>query len=74
VSAPAGESQKASLGPAVSSPTLFASDVPPEQFVEMRVLSPRELLAPTGGQAGAWGWASGDHGPGGRGKAQSEAR
>jgi len=53
VSALAGQSQKASLGPAGISPTLFASDVPPEQFVEMRVLSPRELLASTGGP----GWS-----------------
>ena len=49
VSALAGESQKASLGPAGISPTLFASDVPPKQFVEMRVVFPKELLASTGG-------------------------
>jgi len=49
VSALAGQSQKASLGPAGISPTLFASDVPPKQFVEMRVVFPKELLASTGG-------------------------
>jgi uncharacterized membrane protein len=46
---PASVSGKASLGPAWVSPTLFASDVPPEQFVEMRVVFPRELLSSTGG-------------------------
>jgi uncharacterized membrane protein len=50
---PASVSGKASLGPDWVSPTLFASDVPPEQFVEMRVLSPRELLASSGGP----GWS-----------------
>jgi hypothetical protein len=49
VSTLARESQKASLGPAGIFPTLFAIDVPPEQFVEMRVVFPREFLSSTGG-------------------------
>ena len=57
---PASVSGKTSLGPeGVSprhvagdvpvSPTLFASDVPAGQFVEMRVVFPRELLSSTDG-------------------------
>jgi uncharacterized membrane protein len=46
---PASVSGKASLGRDWVSPTLFASDVPPEQFVEMRVVFRRELLSSTGG-------------------------
>ena len=38
-----------SLGPDKGSPTLIASDVPAGQFVEMRVVFPRELLSLTGG-------------------------
>jgi uncharacterized membrane protein len=46
---PASVSGKTSLGPDRVSPRLIASDVPPGQFVEMRVVFPRELLASTGG-------------------------
>ena len=46
---PASVSGKTSLGPDGVSPTLFASDVPAGQFVEMRVVFPRELLTSTGG-------------------------
>ena len=46
---PASVSGKTSLGPDGVSPTLIASDVPPGQFVEMRVVFPRELLSSTGG-------------------------
>src|SRR5215210_8660059 len=46
---PASVSGKTSLGPGGVSPTLVASDVPPSQFVEMRVVFPRELLSSTGG-------------------------
>jgi uncharacterized membrane protein len=56
---PASVSGKTSLGPdgippdGISpdrvSPTLVASDVPAEQFVEMRVVFPRELLTSTAG-------------------------
>ena len=46
---PASVSGETSLGPGGVSPTLVASDVPPEQFVEMRVVFPRELLSSTGG-------------------------
>ena len=46
---PASVSGETSLGPDRVSPTLVASDVPPEQFVEMRVVFPRELLTSTGG-------------------------
>jgi uncharacterized membrane protein len=42
-------SGETSLGPGRVSPTLVASDVPPEQFVEMRVVFPRELLSSTDG-------------------------
>jgi uncharacterized membrane protein len=46
---PATVNGQTSLGPDRVSPTLVASDVPPEQFVEMRVVFPRELLSSTGG-------------------------
>jgi hypothetical protein len=46
---PASVNGETSLGPGRVSPTLLASDVPPEQFVEMRVVFPRELLTSTGG-------------------------
>ncbi len=46
---PASVSGKTSLGPDKISPTLIASDVPAGQFVEMRVVFPRELLSSTGG-------------------------
>jgi hypothetical protein len=46
---PASVSGETSLGPGGVSPTLIAIDVPPEQFVEMRVVFPRELLTSTGG-------------------------
>jgi uncharacterized membrane protein len=46
---PASVSGETSLGPDKVSPTLVASDVPAEQFVEMRVVFPRELLSSTGG-------------------------
>jgi len=46
---PASVSGKTSLGPDGVSPTLVASDVPAGQFVEMRVVFPRELLTSTGG-------------------------
>src|ERR687889_1200170 len=46
---PASVSGKTSLGPDKVSPTLIASDVPAGQFVEMRVVFPRELLSSTGG-------------------------
>src|SRR5215213_11656120 len=46
---PASVSGETSLGPDRVSPTLVASDVPAGQFVEMRVLFPRELLSSTGG-------------------------
>src|SRR5215203_343674 len=46
---PASVSGETGLGPDRVSPTLVASDVPPEQFVEMRVVFPRELLTSTGG-------------------------
>jgi uncharacterized membrane protein len=46
---PASVSGKTSLGPDKVSPTLIASDVPAGQFVEMRVVFPRELLTSTGG-------------------------
>src|SRR5215212_7667644 len=46
---PASVNGKTSLGPDRVSPTLVASDVPPEQFVEMRVVFPLELLSSTGG-------------------------
>jgi uncharacterized membrane protein len=46
---PASVSGKTSLGPEKVSPTLIASDVPASQFVEMRVVFPRELLTSTGG-------------------------
>jgi uncharacterized membrane protein len=45
---PASVSGETSLGPDGVSPTLVASDVPSEQFVEMRVVFPRELLSSTG--------------------------
>jgi uncharacterized membrane protein len=44
---PAWVSGKTSLGPDGVSPRLVASDVPAGQFVEMRVLFPRELLSST---------------------------
>src|SRR5215208_1037723 len=46
---PASVNGKTSLGPDRVSPTLVASDVPAGQFVEMRVVFPRELLTSTGG-------------------------
>jgi len=46
---PASVSGKTSLGPDGVSPRLVASDVPATQFVEMRVVFPRELLSSTGG-------------------------
>ena len=46
---PASVNGETSLGPDRVSPGLVASDVPPEQFVEMRVVFPRELLTSTGG-------------------------
>jgi uncharacterized membrane protein len=46
---PASVNGETSLGAGRVSPTLVASDVPPEQFVEMRVVFPRELLTSTGG-------------------------
>ena len=46
---PASVSGKTSLGPDGVSPRLVASDVPAGQFVEMRVVFPRELLSSTGG-------------------------
>ena len=46
---PAWVSGETSLGPDKGSPTLIASDVPAGQFVEMRVVFPRELLSSTGG-------------------------
>jgi uncharacterized membrane protein len=46
---PASVSGETSLGPDGVSPKLVASDVPAEQYVEMRVVFPRELLASTGG-------------------------
>jgi uncharacterized membrane protein len=46
---PASVSGVTSLGPDKGSPTLLASDVPAGQFVEMRVVFPRELLSSTGG-------------------------
>jgi len=46
---PSSVSGKTSLGPDKGSPTLIASDVPAGQFVEMRVVFPRELLSSTGG-------------------------
>jgi uncharacterized membrane protein len=46
---PASVSGKTSLGPDEVSPRLVASDVPATQFVEMRVVFPRELLSSTGG-------------------------
>src|SRR5215210_4506275 len=45
---PSSVSGKTSLGPDKGSPTLIASDVPAGQFVEMRVVFPRELLSSTG--------------------------
>ena len=46
---PASVSGETSLGSDRVSPTLFAVEVPPEQYVEMRVVFPRELLSSTGG-------------------------
>jgi uncharacterized membrane protein len=46
---PASVSGKTSLGPEGVSPRLVASDVPAGQFVEMRVVFPRELLSSTTG-------------------------
>ena len=46
---PASVSGETSLGPGGVSPTLVASDVPPEQFVEMRVVFPRAMLTSTSG-------------------------
>jgi uncharacterized membrane protein len=46
---PASVSGETSLGPGRVSPTLVASDVPAGQFVEMRVVFPRELLSSTAG-------------------------
>jgi uncharacterized membrane protein len=46
---PATVSGKTSLGPDRVSPRLVASDVPAGQFVEMRVVFPRELLSSTSG-------------------------
>jgi uncharacterized membrane protein len=46
---PASLSGETSLGPDQVSPTLVASDVPAGQFVEMRVVFPRELLSSTAG-------------------------
>jgi uncharacterized membrane protein len=46
---PASVSGKTSLGADGISPRLSAKDVPPGQFVEMRVLFPRELLTSTEG-------------------------
>jgi uncharacterized membrane protein len=46
---PASVSGKTSLGPDGVSPALIASNVPAGQFVEMRVVFPRELLTSTGG-------------------------
>ena len=46
---PASVSGKTSLGPDEVSPSLVAKDVPAGQFVEMRVVFPRELLSSTGG-------------------------
>ena len=46
---PASVNGKTSLGPGKVSPTLVASDVPSGQFVEMRVVFPRELLSSTSG-------------------------
>ncbi len=46
---PASVSGKTSLSPDKISPRLVASDVPPGQFVEMRVVFPRELLTSTSG-------------------------
>jgi uncharacterized membrane protein len=44
---PESVSGKMSLGPDKISPRLVASEVPPGQFVEMRVVFPRELLTST---------------------------
>jgi len=46
---PASVNGETSLGSDRVSPTLVAIDVPPEQFVEMRVVFPRDLLTSTGG-------------------------
>src|SRR5918994_597135 len=46
---PASVDGETSLGAGRVSPTLVASEVPPGQFVEMRVVFPRELLTSTGG-------------------------
>jgi hypothetical protein len=54
---PASVSGKTSLGPDGVSPRLVAKDVPAGQFVEMRVVFPRELLSSTGGPE--WNRATG---------------
>jgi uncharacterized membrane protein len=46
---PASVGGATSLGQAGNSPMLVAIDVPDEQFVEMRVVFPRELLTSSGG-------------------------
>jgi uncharacterized membrane protein len=46
---PASVNGNTSLGPDEVSPSLVARDVPAGQFVEMRVVFPRELLSSTGG-------------------------
>ena len=55
---PASVNGQTSLGPDKASPTLVAIDVPAEQFVEMRVVFPRELLSSTGGATVRQGSAS----------------
>src|SRR5919112_799758 len=46
---PASVNGETSLGANRVSPALVASDVPPEQFVEMRVVFPKDLLSSTAG-------------------------